>query len=235
MYKTLTLILAAFLAACAPGITTNNENSLTPTEIDEGWELLFDGSSLDGWKLATPGTWKVSNGTISHGGMEAGGARGMLWTSENYGDFILKCDFKIEPECNSGIFFRVGDIESPVQTGFEMQVIDSFTRPMNGPMATHSCGALYDIVAPSHNMARPAGEWNQAEITCKDNIISISLNGDQVVSTVNLDEYTEPLLNIDGTQNKFNLPLKDFPRSGKIGFQQHGGMVWFRNIKIKKL
>lgn len=204
-------------------------------EQDEGWTLLFDGSTLDGWTLTTPGTWEVAEDSIAHAEEAGMGSRGMIWTSEEYGDFILKCDFKIESGCNSGIFFRVGDTESPVQSGFEMQVIDSFSRPVDGIRATHSCGALYDVVAPSHNMARPAGEWNQAVITCKENIISISLNGDQVVSTVNLDLYTEPNLNIDGTKNKFNLPLKDFPRSGHIGFQQHGGKVWFKNIKIKEL
>ena len=84
-------------------------------------------------------------------------------------------------------------------------------------------------------LANPAGEWNRAVIICKGSIVSLSLNGDRVVPPVNLDLYTEPNTNIDGTKNKFNTPLKDFPRTGRIGFQQHGGNVWFRNIKIKTL
>jgi len=229
------VLLALFFTACINGTKDPLNNSLSSQEVNEDWTLLFDGSSLDGWTLITPGTWTVSRGTIAHDEDAGGGSRGMIWSSEKYGNFILQCEFKIESGCNSGIFFRVGDKNSPVQTGFEMQVIDSFARPVTGPRATHNCGALYDIVAPSHNAAKPAGEWNKAVITCKENIISISLNGDKVVSAVNLDMYTEANLNIDGTTNKFNLPLKEFPRSGHIGFQQHGGMVWYRNIKLKEL
>lgn len=236
MYRILTIFTVMLLTACSAGTPPKpQQNSLTQVEINEGWKLIFDGSTLDGWTLNTPGTWEPKGGCLALAEEKGMGSRGMIWTEKKYGDFILKCEFKIEPECNSGIFFRVGDIESPVQTGFEMQIIDSFARPVTGPQATHSCGAFYDIVAPSHNMARPAGEWNQAKITCRKSVISISLNGDQVISTVDLDLYTEPNQNIDGTRNKFNLPLKDFPRSGHIGFQQHGGKVWFRNIKIKEL
>jgi len=159
----------------------------------------------------------------------------MIWTAEQYGDFILDCEFRITPRCNSGIFFRVENTKDPVQTGFEMQVNDSFSRPVHNSGPSHNCGALYGIVAPSHNMALPAGEWNRALITCKGSIVSISLNGDQVVSTVDLDRYTEANKNIDGTPNKFNRPLRDFARVGHIGFQQHGGGVWYRNIKLKKL
>ncbi len=235
MYKRFLILIVIFITACTSGTESAEENALSPAEINEGWKLLFNGSTLEGWTLASPGTWKVTSGTIANADEEGGGVRGMIWSSATYGDFILKCEFKIAPECNSGIFFRVGDTESPIQTGFEMQIIDSFSRPKIGPLATHNCGALYDIAAPSHNMAKPAGEWNQSVITCKNNIISISLNGDQVVSNINLDMYTEPNLNTDGTKNKFSLPLKDFPRSGHIGFQQQGGGVWFKNIKIKEL
>jgi len=236
MYKILIIAGVMLLTACSAGSPqTLQENELSPAEIDEGWDLLFNGSNLDGWTLNTPGTWESKDGCIVLGKEMGMGSRGMIWTREEYDNFLLECEFKIEPECNSGIFFRVGDIESPVQTGFEMQIVDSFANPVTGPQATHSCGAFYDIVAPSHNMAKPAGEWNHARITCLNNVISISLNGDQVVSTVDLDLYTEPNQNIDGTANKFNLPLRDFPRSGRIGFQQHGGKVWFRNIKIKEL
>jgi len=238
MKKTLIAALAIFGAACAAPTTNpppQTENILSSQEQAEGWRLLFDGSSLEGWTLQTPGTWKPSEGTIAHaeeGGMEASG---MIWSKEDFGDFILQCDFKIEPGCNSGIFFRVGDVEDPVQTGFEMQILDSFARPIAGSGATHSCGALYDIVPPCRNLANPAGEWNRAVIICKGSIVSLSLNGDRVVPPVNLDLYTEPNTNIDGTKNKFYTPLKDFPRTGRIGFQQHGGNVWFRNIKIKTL
>jgi hypothetical protein len=210
-------------------------NELTYRERTEGWKLLFDGLTLDGWELMSPGSWTVEEGTLALAEEAGMGAEGMIWTGAQYGDFIFQCEFRIDPGTNSGVFFRVGDRSDPVQTGFEMQINDSFSRPEHRRGPTHNCGALYDIVAPSHNMAKPPGEWNHAVITCRDNIISISLNADQVVSTVDLDQYVEPNRNIDGTENKFNRPLKDFPRLGYIGFQQHGGRVWFRNIKVKEL
>lgn len=210
-------------------------NALTPEERVEGWQLLFDGKSLAGWEMATAGAWQVEDGTLALSEQAGMGSEGMIWTAEQFGDFIFQCEFKIQPRTNSGVFFRVGDRSDPVQTGFEMQINDTFTRPehTNGP--THNCGALYGVVAPSHNAAKPAGEWNHAVIMCKDAVISIVLNGDQVVSTVNLELYTEPNRNLDGSYNKFDRPLKDFPRSGYLGFQQHGGKVWFRNIKLKPL
>jgi hypothetical protein len=229
------LLFFLVLSACSQAHTQDSLDFLTAVEQEEGWKLLFDGKTLDGWQLATPGTWKAEHGTIAHAEEGGMGAEGMIWTTEQYGNFILDCEFKITPRCNSGIFFRVGDTGDPVQTGFEMQINDSFGRPEHRRGSTHNCGALYDIVGPSHNMAKPAGEWNRAVITCKDNIVSISLNGDQVVSTVDLDLYTEPRKNLDGSENKFDKPLRDFPRKGYIGFQQHGGSVWFRNIKIKEL
>lgn len=213
----------------------HSANVLSPGEAEEGWRLLFDGKTLKGWDAATPGSWQVKDGTIAHGREAGMGAEGMIWTTEQFGDFIVSCEFKITTRCNSGIFFRVGDRADPVQTGFEMQINDTFARPVHPSGPKHNCGALYGIVAPSHNAAKPAGQWNEAVITCKGSIISISLNEDQVVSTVDLNQYTESEKNIDGTPNKFKKPLKEFPRSGYIGFQQHGGSVWFRAIKIKRL
>src|SRR5688500_3504378 len=99
-------------------------------------------------------------------------------------------------------------------------------------------GALYDAKPPSKNMAKPAGEWNRFTITCQDNRIYLVFNGEQVLD-VNLDEWTEPNKNPDGTRNKFSKALKDYPRSGPIGFQgihgRDGASVWFRNVKIKEL
>ena len=99
-------------------------------------------------------------------------------------------------------------------------------------VAQHDCGALYDCVAPSKNMVKPAGEWNHMTITALGPVIQVELNGEQIVDA-NLDEWTEPKLNPDGTKNKFKTAYKDMPREGHIGFHYHGSAIWFRNIKIK--
>ena len=96
------------------------------------------------------------------------------------------------------------------------------------------CGAIYDCLAPSKDMTKPAGEWNRYTITCMDNKIYVVYNGEQIID-MDLNLWSEPHKNPDGTRNKFRNAYIDMPREGHIGFQDHGQPVWFRNLKIKKL
>lgn len=93
-------------------------------------------------------------------------------------------------------------------------------------------GAIYDIIAPAKNMSKSADEWNQAVIRCKDNLVSIELNGEKV-SEMDLNRWTMAGKNPDGTSNRFKYAYKELPWRGYIGFQDHGHKVWFRNIKIR--
>ena len=155
---------------------------------------------------------------------------GYLHTQEQYGDFVLAVDYKVTPGTNSGIFFRWSDLKNPVHTGIEMQVFDSHGKAPD----KHSDGAIYDIIPPAKTVSKPAGEWNHAVITCKDNLISIELNGEKV-SGMDLNQWTEAGKNPDGTKNKFKFAYKELPRRGYIGLQDHGHKVWFRNIKLRPL
>lgn len=228
IYRLILIIIISILISPTCGEKTDistDINTLTEKEIKEGWKLLFNGKTLNGWQMKKDGSWKVENGTISR----VGG--GYIWTKERYGDFILDCKFKVSPKCNSGIFFRTYDINDPVQTGIEMQVLDSAEREEIG---IHDCGAIYDCLAPSTNAAKSPGEWNHVVITCNDNLITVVIN-EQPVINMDLNEWTESNMNPDGTKNKFNKPLKEFAREGHIGFQDHGSPVWYRNVKIKEL
>ncbi|HXG10117.1 MAG TPA: DUF1080 domain-containing protein [Gemmataceae bacterium] len=214
----------ALLAAPARGA----DNELTPAEKNDGWILLFNGKDLTGWHRTSPGfgTWKVEDGAICLTGR--GG--GMLYTDERYDNFILKVDFKMSPRCNSGVFVRVGDPKTPVQTGLEVQVLDDQGRKPT----RNSCGAIYDLVAPSKAVTRPAGEWNTFVITCNKNLITVELNGEKICA-MNVDEWDKPGLRPDGSKHKYQLAIKDFPRKGLIGFQDHGTPVCYKNIKLKPL
>ena len=121
-------------------------------------------------------------------------------------------------------------MNDPVQTGFEIQIFDSAGRAPG----KHSCGALYDAVAPSVEASKPAGEWNHIEITADGGRVKVALNGTDVVDA-DLDRWTEAGKNPDGSKNKFKKALKDFPRRGYVGLQDHNSPVWFRNIKLKPL
>lgn len=210
-------------------IAATPDNTLTAQEKATGWKLLFDGRTLNGWEavLGAKSDWTIEDGTIkcSNKGW------GYLYTPETWGNFEFSCDFKVSKGANSGVFFRWVKPEDPVQTGFEMQVLDSSGKTVPDK---HDCGALYDAMAPSDNAMNPVGVWNTADIKCVGSLIVIVLNGKRIV-TANLDRWTEPRKNPDGTDNKFDIAYKDMARSGHIGFQDHGEKTWFKNVKVREL
>jgi len=197
---------------------------MSAIEVPEGFTALFNGKNLSGWK-AKAGGWRVENGTLAR----RKGA-GYIWTEEVYGDFILDLEVKVSPRCNSGIFFRTNP-KNAVQGGFEIQVMDASGKKKLGK---HDNGALYDALAPSTNPAKPVGQWDRFVITCKGAKVSVSINGTKVVNA-DLDKWTTGNRNPDGSRNKFRTALKDLPRKGHIGFQDHGHDVWYRNVYIKHL
>ena len=170
-----------------------------------------------------PGSWAMENGVL----VRKGG--GDIWTKKAYKDFILNVEFKPGKETNSGVFLRAA--EHTWLPWAEVQIIDSYGKPADKHDAS---GAIYDILAPSANATRPAGQWNQMTIQAIGPRIQVVLNGQPVVA-MNLNEWTEPHRNPDGTENKFDVAYKDLPREGSIGFQDHGYAIEFRNLKIREL
>ncbi len=155
-----------------------------------------------------------------------------LWTKESYSDFVLDLEFKVADESNSGVFLRSGDTNN-VLAALEIQVHASADGSKYGMV-----GAIYDALPPSEEAAKPIGEWNHFTITCQGSLVKLIFNG-KLVLDADLDHWPEVGKNPDGTPNKFPRALKDFARSGPIGFQGlHGAAqapVWYRNIKIKPL
>ncbi|MHC4581608.1 MAG: family 16 glycoside hydrolase [Planctomycetota bacterium] len=189
---------------------------------DSGWNVLFDGSNLEKWQMSQ---WAIKDHTLTRGPKRRSG---MIWSKERFGDFILDLEFKTEG--NSGIFFRTDNTKNPVQTGIEIQVYKRVAKP-----TTHSCGAVYDALAPSKEMTKD-GQWNHITITAHDNEIDITLNGEPIID-MDLNERTQAGWNAGPprTKNNFKTALKDFKREGHIGFQDHGADVWYRNVRIKRL
>jgi hypothetical protein len=203
------------------------ENEVSEDEKRDGYVLLFNGKDLKGWHRVGEGYggWHVKDGAlcVSKGG-------GMLFTNAQYDHFILKVECKMSKGANSGVFLRVGNPRDEVQTGIEVQILDDHGRKPG----LHSCGALYDLVPPRKIVTRPVGEWNAFVITVNRSRIQVELNGEQV-SAINLDAWEKPGTRPDGSKHKFRMALKDFPRRGLIGLQDHGTPVCFRNIKLKPL
>lgn len=188
-----------------------------------GWKDLF---ASDLSNSVSPGKWSMKDGELVAGDHDT------LWTKDSYGDFILDLEFKLEKEANSGVFLRCGDIRN-ILSALEIQVHESTDGSRIGMV-----GAIYDACAPSRDMARPVGEWNRFTITCKGSKVTVVFNGEQVIDA-DLDQWSEPRRNPDGTPNKFAVALADFARKGPVGLQGlHGkamAPVRYRNLKIKPL
>jgi len=185
-----------------------------------GWGDLLAGDLSNCYNSHS---WTLADGELARKG------GGDLWTRRKYGDFILDLEFKVNKGGNSGVFIRTGDIQNWLHTGIEVQVHDSSDGTARG-----SCGAIYDCLAPGKDVAKDPGRWNQMTITARANNIYVVMNGEQIID-MDLNLWTEPHRNPDGSPNKFNTAYKDMPRTGHIGFQDHGDPVWYRNIKIKPL
>ena len=194
-------------------------------ESEAGWRVLFDGTDLSAWQDRSgkkPGEgWVIRDGALMRQERT-----GDLWTKERFGDFVLELEFKTSG--NSGVFIRTDKPTDNVQTGIEIQI----DKPSEMP-DKHSCGAIYDCLAPSKEASR-ADEWNQLKVTARDNRIAVVMNGEQIID-MDLEQWDEPGRNPDGTKNKFRTALKDFKREGHIGFQEHGADVAYRNVRIKPL
>lgn len=222
-------------------------NSLTEEEKADGWELLFNGKTSDGWrgygKDHFPAGWEVINGTLHMKGSGRGEAG-----SEDGGDIIydsvfqnfdLKLEWKISEGGNSGIFYlgqERPDIGPIWMTAPEMQVLDNERHPdaKLGHDGNRQAGALYDLIPAKPQNAKPAGEWNQVEIIVYKGTVVHKQNGEAVVEYHLWTPEWEKLV----AGSKFPGLNKNWAKvasKGYIGLQDHGDDVWFRNIRIKKL
>jgi Domain of Unknown Function (DUF1080) len=220
------VIVAALVSA---GLAADNE--LTSKEKEAGWVLLFNGNSLAGWTTSSqqPSQRPVEQQSINP--HKCGGY--MMIHEKEWSDFVLSLDFKISKGCNSGIFLRTAPLKPrPGKdvgfNGIEIAIDDTSAA------GYHDTGAIYDLVKPTKNAMKPAGEWNHIEITSNKNLLAVVLNGEKVTH-MNVDEWTEPNKRPDGTPHKFDIAYKDHPRAGYIGLQDHGADCWFKNIKLKPL
>lgn len=248
------LIMAAFLfTSCGQGTKKEDQesqkqqkmdqpNTLTEKEKQEGWQLLFNGESPDGWRgyndAAFPDSgWVIEDQAlrcIGSGQGEAGGAGGDIVYDQKFKDFHLKLEWKISKGGNSGIFYLAKEVEDqPIwQSAPEMQVLDN-ERHIDAKLGdSRMAGALYDLIAPEPQNTKPAGEWNQVEIMVYQGTVVHRMNGEKILEYhLGTDKWKEMV-----KKSKFS-EYEDFGkyREGYIGLQDHGNDVWFRNIKLKKL
>lgn len=210
---------------------TNPDNQLTPAEKAAGWILLFDGQTQKGWMTSArqPSKTPIESGALN----PHKSGHYMLVHTQQWENFVLALDFKISPRCNSGIFIRTSSLDPrPGKdvgfNGIEIAIDDTQSAGF------HDTGAIYDLVKPTKNAMKPAGEWNHIEITCNKDHITVLLNGESVTKT-DLSLFNKPNLRPDGSAHKFDVAYSTHPRRGYIGLQDHGSPCWFKNIKLRPL
>ena len=219
------------MAPAVGAIDGKNDAGLTAAEKAEGWRWLFDGKSLDGWrgyKDEAPGrAWRVEGGALT-----LQGKGGDLVTEEAFGDFELSFEWKVAEAANSGVIYRVGLGETATHvTGPEYQVLDNIKAHDNKEY-DHLAGSLYDVALGDNARTKPVGEWNEGRIVVRGWRVQHWLNGKKVVD-----------LDLAAPEGKAAIAASKFKdwekfatvRRGHIALQDHGDVVSFRAIKVRKL
>jgi hypothetical protein len=184
---------------------------------ETGFVDIFNGKDLTGWQ--TTGSWIVEGGVITLHPRE--GEKGWqrydayLTTERIYRNFVLEVEFSFEPEGNSGVFLRVGDLEDHVSSGLEIQILD--THHLEKP-GNHDCGGIIRASAPFTNAVKPAGQWNKYQIVMVDSHLVAFLNG-ELIQALDLARSA----------------MKSRPMAGHISFQDEAKVVSYRRIRIKEL
>jgi len=238
------LTAMVFLISCAE---KSGPNQLTKEEKADGWQLLFDGKTSDGWhgynKTNFPNGWIIEEDALKCQGSGRGeaGAKegGDILYGKKYQNFHLKLDWKISEGGNSGIFYlgqEAPEWETIWRTAPEMQVLDNAKHPdaLLGVDGNRQAGSLYDLIPAKPQNAKPAGEWNSIEIICYKGTVVHKQNG---VTVLEYHLWT-PEWNELVAKSKFpslNPTWADVASEGYFGLQDHGDDVWYRNIKIKEL
>ena len=252
-YYRIVLACVIVVGACAPGngAWVVQANTLTPTEQGDGWRLLFDGNTFDGWRglgydSVPTAHWKIENGTIRKladgqvprlpDGQPAAG--GDLMTRETFRDFELTWGWKISRAGNSGVKYNVSEEISMAAApnhaalGFEYQVLDD-DRNEDNKLANHRAGALYDLIAPnSRKRLRAVGEWNRSSIIVRGRHGEHWLNGRKVVE---YDLGTPRMDSLLAKSKYRTIPGFADRRMGHIVLQDHGDEVYYRSIKFREL
>ena len=226
-------------------------NRLTSAEAAAGWRLLFDGSTLRGWRglgrdSVPSAHWVVEQGTIAKIAsgripVAADGqplAGGDLMTVDAWRDFELAFEWKVSAGANSGVKYNVDEALSTTleprnaAKGFEYQVLDD-DRHEDGKLPSHRAGALYDLVPPNARKAlRPVGEWNRSRIVLRGNHGEHWLNGEKVVEY----DLGTPTMDSLLVASKYRpIPWFAERRRGHVVLQDHGDAVWFRALKLREL
>jgi hypothetical protein len=237
MRVTLAAALAASISLTGV-VAAQAPNHLSAADQKAGWALLFNGTSLDGWRAykrpdATGTRWVVKDGLLCldpGDSSDTRGARDIVATTP-YAQFELSWDWRVSPGGNSGVkYFVLEDRDAAI--GHEYQIIDD-AKHADAKVGPHrQTAAFYDVLPAANRPIKPAGEWNASRVVVKGNDVEHWLNGTKVLG------YTldSPALRAAIEKSKFK-GIERFgkPQLGLILLQDHGDAVCYRNVKVRPL
>ena len=235
------MLVVAALPLVAGGLVAAGEaapNQLSKQEIEDGWELLFDGKSPSKWRGyqkadMTGLRWTAQDGCLAVPARDGKDTRGALdiVSIKQYGDFDLTWEWRIAAGGNSGLKYLVKE-EGPAALGHEYQMIDDGKHPDAQKRDSRRTGSFYDVLPAPAAKPRPAGELNQSRVLLQGNHVEHWLNGAKILEY----ELDSPALRTAIAASKFkSVPDFDKPKRAHLLLQDHGNAVCYRNMKIREL
>jgi hypothetical protein len=224
--------LSLTAAGAAPAETRTD--TLTPAEKAQGWQLLFDGTTTEGWRSFRDAPfpkdrWSVEDGCLRAAGSGGGGSRHAdIVTVGRFDDFDLHFDWRIAAGGNSGVKYLLAEAR-PI--GHEYQLLDDLTNDEARVGRHRQTGSLYDVLPRAEAVkSRPAGEWNHSRIVVAGDHVEHWLNGAKVLEY----ELGSPALRSAIAGSKFR-GVEGFGarKASPVLLQDHGSEVWFRNLRIR--
>ena len=242
--------LALGILLCTAAAFAGEHNTLTSQEKADGWQLLFDGYSFEGWKSMKGSPFPTRSWTLEDGTIRTReGAHFDLSSEKQYDNFELVFDFKLSPNGNSGIKYLVqhewlsphwspdrpedwNAAQALSAVGYEYQIFDDRQLDKKPGWELSSMGAFYLVYAPEKKNPNPPGEWNTGRILVDGNHVEHWLNGEKMLEYELGSEET--LERVAATKFRA-VPGFGLKGPGNVVLQHHGAPAWFRNIKIREL
>lgn len=227
------VLLLTMVCCCVLAMQSCSQEVCIPpvSHPDSGqWGSLFSENLSNA--VYPAGVWTFEDGVLTASEDQC------IWTEKDYDNFIIDLEFKTDDGTNSGVIVYCTDIKNWIPNAVEIQIADDFAEKWAKADKTWHCGAVFGHLGASKSMVKRPGLWNRYTITCKDKMIYVMLNGEQV-TVMNMSLWTSGKKNPDGTDIPPWMPkaFAKLPTHGHIGFQgKHAGApIYFRNLKIMEI
>ena len=238
----LALAVSCLLSSCGKIDEAASANRLSTEEKRAGWELLFDGKSLESYRIFSGDSdwrarWHIEGDSLTLKPRDPDNAKrskvDLVVSSRAFSDFEFNWDWRLAKGGNGGVFYRVAEKGYPMpwHTGLEYQMLDNANHK-EGEIDTHRAGDLYDLVAAPQDHSKGAPDWNTSRIVAKGGHFEHWINGSKVVDIdVDSEEWNEAY-----EKSKYaEFPDVGRMKQGIIVMQDHGDALWLRNMKIREL